>query len=227
MQITISKENYLKAIAEAESEGETVIPATLARWLQISPPAVTAGLRRLKSDGLVRSAKDGRITLTAQGKAIAARVLHRHLLIERMLAEVFGMEWYKVHDEAERLEHAVSQDFEERLVAVLGAGRPCPHGNMAGPNTPEDRRKRGWRLLSEVGRAGHFTVVSVFERDRRLLEFLDGVNLRPGGCLRWVAKNYDDTLSLLIAGKPVLLGSPAARRVWIKPTPQSPHCMCA
>jgi DtxR family Mn-dependent transcriptional regulator len=226
VQITISKENYLKAIAEAESEGETVIPATLARWLQVSPPAVTAGLRRLKRDGLVRSAKDGRITLTAPGKAIAGRVLHRHLLIERMLAEIFGMEWYKVHDEAERLEHAVSQDFEERLVAVLGAGKPCPHGNMAEAGTPADRRKRGWLLLSDVQRAGHFAVVSVFERDRRLLEFLDGLGLRPGGCLRWIGRNYDDTLSLLIGGKPVLLGDPAARRVWIKPAPESPHCNC-
>ena len=74
--ITISKENYLKTIAEAESEGETVIAATLARWLQISPPAVTAGIQRLKRDGLIRVGKDGRISLTKPGRDIADRLLN-------------------------------------------------------------------------------------------------------------------------------------------------------
>ena len=67
-----------------------------------------------------------------------------------MLTEMFGMEWYKVHDEAERLEHAVSEDFEQRLVAVLGTGKTCPHGNSVRADTQQDRRKRGWMLLDEV-----------------------------------------------------------------------------
>ncbi|MGH9602281.1 MAG: metal-dependent transcriptional regulator, partial [Terriglobales bacterium] len=127
--ITISKEDYLKAILEAESEGQSVISATLAHWLEVSAPAVSMALRRLKKDGLVRVAKDGRVRLTAAGRAIAQRTAERHHLIERMLAEVFGMEWYKVHDEAERLEHAVSADFEAKLVEKLGRGGVCPHGN--------------------------------------------------------------------------------------------------
>ncbi|HXA64502.1 MAG TPA: metal-dependent transcriptional regulator, partial [Bryobacteraceae bacterium] len=108
MKITISKENYLKTIAEAESEGETVIAATLARWLKVSAPAVTMAIRRLKRDDLIRVAGEGQITLTRSGRAIANRLLTRHHLIERMLTEIFGMEWYKVHEEAEQLEHAVS-----------------------------------------------------------------------------------------------------------------------
>jgi DtxR family Mn-dependent transcriptional regulator len=95
VKITISKEDYLKTIAEAESEGETVIAATLARWLHISPPAVTAGVHRLKRDGLIRVGKEGRIQLTLPGREIADRLLNRHHLIERMLTEIFGMEWYK------------------------------------------------------------------------------------------------------------------------------------
>ena len=106
--ITVSKEDYLKAILEAESEGETVISATLAHWLSVSPPAVSMAVRRLKKDGLVRVRTDGQVGLTAAGKKIARKLTLRHHLIERMLTEVFGMEWYKVHDEAERLEHAVS-----------------------------------------------------------------------------------------------------------------------
>ena len=117
MKITISKEDYLKTIAEAESEDETVIGATLVRWLRISPPAVTAGVRRLKRDGLVKLGRNGRISLTAPGREIASHLLNRHHLIERMLAEIFGMEWYKVHDEAERLADRVAV-LRTRLVAI-------------------------------------------------------------------------------------------------------------
>src|ERR1041385_5256839 len=166
--ITVSKEDYLKAILEAESEGETVISATLAHWLSVSPPAVTMALRRLKKDGLVRVRTDGQVGLTAAGRKIARRLTLRHHLIERMLTEMFGMEWYKVHDEAERLEHAVSPDFEAKLVAVLGTGKRCPHGNSVLADTPRDRRNRGWILLDEVKAPGEFQVVSVYERDRQL-----------------------------------------------------------
>ena len=87
-------------------------------------------VRRLKKDGLVRVNTDGRVRLTAAGRKIALKLTVRHHLIERMLAEIFGMEWYKVHDEAERLEHAVSPDFEARLRDKLGRGVACPHGNL-------------------------------------------------------------------------------------------------
>lgn len=215
MQITITKENYLKTIAEAEAEGEPVIPATIARWLQISPPAVTAGLQRLKRDRLIRAGKDGRISLTPAGRAVADRVLHRHHLIERMLVEIFGMKWYQVHEEAELLEHAISEDFERRLVEVLGASKTCPHGNVVGRDTPQDRRKRGWIPLAEVGKPGALQIASVYERDRKLLEFLDGLGLRPGARVRWLVRNYDETVLLEVAGCQVLLGGPAARRVWV------------
>ena len=87
--ITVSKEDYLKAILEAESEGETVISATLAHWLSVSPPAVTMALRRLKKDGLVRVRTDGQVGLTAAGRKIARHLSLRHHLIERMLARNF------------------------------------------------------------------------------------------------------------------------------------------
>jgi Mn-dependent DtxR family transcriptional regulator len=111
--ITISKEDYLKAIAEAEAEGQTVIPATLAHWLSVTRPAVTFALKRLRKDGLVSIKKEGHISLTSQGREIAERTMVRHHLIERMLSEMFGMAWYEIHDEAERLEHAVSPAFEK------------------------------------------------------------------------------------------------------------------
>lgn len=110
--ITVSKEDYLKAIAEAEAEGETVIAATLAHWLSVSRPAVTFALKRLTKDALVTVKSNGRVQLTSMGRQVAEKTILRHHLIERMLSEVFGMPWYEVHDEAERLEHAVSPAFE-------------------------------------------------------------------------------------------------------------------
>ena len=215
MRITISKENYLKAIAEAEGEGEVVIAATLARWLQVSPPAVTMAIRRLKRDGLIRVTAAGEITLAREGREIANRVMNRHHLIERMLTEIFGMEWYKVHEEAEQMEHAVSADFEDRLREKLGEDESCPHGNRVGMDRPQDRRERGWKPLDEISERGLAQVTSVFERDRRLLEYLDGLGIRPGAKLRMVSRNYDETLTLKVGGKSVQLGRPAATKVWI------------
>ena len=217
MKITISKENYLKAIAEAEGEGEPVIAATLAKWLNVSAPAVTMAIKRLKRDELIRVGKDGHLALTSAGRDIANRLLHRHHLIERMLTEIFGMEWYMVHEEAEQLEHAVSADFERRLLEKLGTGEACPHGNRVERDTPQDRRNRGWKPLDETPSEAEATVVSVFERDRRLLEYLNGLGIHPGAVVRMLASNYDDTLTLKIAGKPVQLGRAAASKVWVEP----------
>lgn len=218
MNITISKENYLKAIAEAQSEGEAVIAASLARWLDVSPPAVTAAIKRLKRDDLIHVTDSGEITLTPEGQGIANRVLNRHHLIERMLTEIFGMEWYKVHDEAEQLEHAVSEDFERKLQEKLGAeDEECPHGNRVTFDTPEHRRARGWRPLDEFESACVVVVRSVFERDRRLLEYLHELGVRPGANVEVIARNYDDTITLRIAGNAVPLGRAAAARVWASP----------
>jgi DtxR family Mn-dependent transcriptional regulator len=215
VKITISKENYLKAIAEAESEGEPVIAATLARWLNVSAPAVAMAIKRLKRDGLIRVSKDGEVALTLAGGDIAKRLLNRHHLIERMLTEIFGMEWYKVHDEAEQLEHAVSADFERRLQEKLGSGEACPHGNRVQRDTPEDRRNRGLKPLYEVDPELDAKVVSVFERDRRLLEYLNGLGVYPGAVIRTLARNYDETLTLGIEGRAVQLGRGAAEKVWV------------
>jgi len=215
--ITVSKEDYLKAIHEAESEGESVISATLAHWLKVSPPAVTMALRRLKKDGLVRVRTDGRVALSAAGRRIARKLTLRHHLIERMLAEMFGMEWWKVHDEAERLEHAVSPDFEAKLLARLGRGGACPHGNLSEVESPASRRRRGLLLLGEADSGRSYQVSGIYERDRSLLEFLETRGIRPGAKLSLVARNYDKTLSIKAGARAVILGRPAADKVWVSP----------
>ena len=217
--ITVSKEDYLKAIHEAESEGESVISATLAHWLKVSPPAVTMALRRLKKDGLVRVQSDGHVTLSAAGRRIARKLTLRHHLIERMLNEMFGMEWWKVHDEAERLEHAVSPDFEAKLLARLGRGGACPHGNLSEVESPASRRHRGLVLLAEADPGKTYRVSGIYERDRHLLEFLEARGIRPGAKLSLIERNYDKTLSIRTGTRAMVLGRPAADKVWVSPLP--------
>jgi DtxR family transcriptional regulator, Mn-dependent transcriptional regulator len=166
-------------------------------------------IRRLVRDGLIQVAADGKIALTAAGREIANRLLNRHHLIERMLTEIFGLEWYKVHDEAEQLEHAVSADFEQKLIERLGTEVQCPHGNIVGMDSPADRRARGWKTLDEARAGERLEVVSVFERDRKLLEYLDGVGIRPGVVVDVVM--VDGGIEL---GDGIRVERAAAVRVW-------------
>jgi DtxR family transcriptional regulator, Mn-dependent transcriptional regulator len=214
VRITISKENYLKAIAEAESEGEIVKAVTLTRWLRVSAPAVTMAIKRLRRDTLIRVADEGQITLTPAGREIANRILNRHHLIERMLTEIFGLEWYKVHDEAEQLEHAVSTDFERKLIEKLGTSSVCPHGNIVGMDSPRDRRRRGLKPLDEAHTDEHLTVVSVFERDRNLLEYLDRTGIRPGVHVQVLSSN--GAFELEAEGQQFRIERPVASKVWVK-----------
>jgi DtxR family Mn-dependent transcriptional regulator len=218
MDTTISKENYLKAIAEAENEGEPVIAATIVRWLQVTPAAVTMAIRRLRRDGLVTVQPDGKLTLTDAGREIAERIRLRHHLIERMLSEMFGMEWYKVHEEAERLEHAVSVDFESKLVERLGQNGVCPHGNDIRSDSPTHRRSRGLLTLAEIEPGKPGVVECVYERDRTLLEYLETLGLRPGASVSVLGRNPDATLRMTISGQEQLLGSSAAARIWVRPS---------
>jgi DtxR family Mn-dependent transcriptional regulator len=213
--ITVSKEDYLKTIAEAEAEGEDVIAATLAHWLSVTRPAVTTALKRLAKDQLVKVGKNGHIELTVKGREIAERTIFRHHLIERMLTEIFGMPWYEVHDEAERLEHAVSPAFEKKLLVRLGHKDVCPHGNGLVMRSEAERRKHGLCLLSEAREGGKYRISSVYERDRKLLEFFDNEGIRPGTSLAVQSRNYDGTITLAIDRAEVRLGLTAANKVWI------------
>lgn len=214
--ITVSKEDYLKAILEAESEGHTVIPAMLAHWLSVSAPAVTNALKRLKRDGFVEIKSDGIVRLTAAGKETAYRTALRHHLIERMLSEIFGMEWYEIHAEAERLEHAVSPAFEARLIEKLGEEGTCPHGNTVLPESPARRRKRGLIPLSEAAEDADYQVMALYERDPKLLIFLHQSGISPNARLRLTARNYDRTVGVETPEGSITLGHPAAERVWVK-----------
>lgn len=214
MKLTISKEDYLKAIGEAQSEEGTVLAATVARWVNVSAPAVTLALRRLRRDKLVEVDRKGRISLTPAGQSVADKLRLRHHLVERMLQEMLGVEWYKVHEEAEHLEHAISEDVERRLIVKLGANRPCPHGNQIN-KSPAERRKAGLQLLGEAPPGSVVRVNSVEERDSKLLEYFDSLGIRPGAQVKVTRANYDGTLGLDLGGKPTNLAETAAKMIWV------------
>ena len=214
--IHVSKENYLKAVLEAEAEGHQVIPAVLAHWLEVSAPAVTMALKRLKRDGLVEVGSDGIVRLTESGRETAYRTALRHHLIERMLSEVFGMEWYEIHEEAERLEHAVSPAFELKLREKLGEGGACPHGNAVLPVSPFERKRQGETPLSEALAGQRYIVTSLQERDPKLLLFLHKTGIGPGQSLRVRSQNYDQTVSIELNKGESILGRPAAAAVWLR-----------
>lgn len=214
--ITISKEDYLKAIATAEAEDERVIATTLANWFCVTRPAVTAALKRLGKDGLARVGKDLGVRLTSAGRVVAERTIFRHHLIERMLTELFGMPWHAVHEEAERLEHVVSPAFEKRLVAKLGHSDVCPHGNGWALKSAAERRRSGLCPLHEAQEKRKYPISSVFERDSKLLQFLDEEGIRPGTSVTVQTKHYDGTTTLAIGNRSLRLGPLAAQKIWVR-----------
>ncbi len=214
MKLTISKEDYLKAIAEAEAEEGAAIAATIARWLEVTPPAVALALRRLRRDKLAHVDRKGHITLTAEGRKISDRLRFRHHLVERFLHDILGMEWYKIHDEAERLEHSVSEDLEKKLIEKLGRDGACPHGNQINKSAAE-RRRLGLRQLWESEPGQSVRVDSMHERDRKLLEYFDQLGIRPGVQIQVSRRNYDGTVSLRLGRKSISLGESAAKKLWV------------
>jgi DtxR family Mn-dependent transcriptional regulator len=130
------------------------------------------------------------------------------------------MEWFKVHDEAERLEHAVSADFETLLASKIGRGGVCPHGNPMIPESSAKRRRRGLTLLAAAEPGHHYIVNSVYERDRQLLEFLERRGIRPQAQVHIATRNYDQTLTLETEAGTVPLGHNAAEKVWVEETSQ-------
>jgi DtxR family transcriptional regulator, Mn-dependent transcriptional regulator len=122
-------EEYLEAILEIEEEGIVPIRARLVERLGLSAPAVSETVNRLVDHGYAELLDDRTLRLTDKGRAVATSIVRRHRLAERLLVDVIGLEWEKVHKEADRWEHAISADVEEKLVVLLGDPATCPHGN--------------------------------------------------------------------------------------------------
>ena len=150
-----STEEYLEGIYRLEREGSGVTTSGLAADLGVAPASVSGMLKKLASDGYIDHRARGEAKLTPKGLAVAVRVVRRHRLAERLLTDVLGMSWDEVHAEACRLEHAISERVEERLVLVLGNPQVCPHVHPIPPLDLTDPPK-GYRAPAErVGAKGN------------------------------------------------------------------------
>jgi DtxR family Mn-dependent transcriptional regulator len=216
---SVSREDYLKAIWEMVQEEEEPISARLAEGLGVTPPAVTAALKRMTRDDLLRVERDGRIQLTRKGRGQAEHLALRHQLAEKLLTEVIGLSWLKAHDEAERLEHAISPEVEALLLKRFGEDSRCPHGVPVLGGLPRLRKKFGAVPLAEIQAGENVEVLCVYEKDPKFLEFLDGLRLRPGAPVRVRRREYDETMTLGVRGTVVHLGKPATSRIWVRRVP--------
>ena len=135
---TVAEEEYLQILFWLQEAGLPMTGANVARAMQLSPPTVHEMIGRLERDGYITRGADRAIAFTASGAQHAEGIVRRHRLIERFLTDILGVPWDEVHEEAERLEHAMSPVLEERMRAAIGDANTCPHGHPSSP-------ARGWR----------------------------------------------------------------------------------
>lgn len=212
-----STEDYLEGIYDLAGSGRPVIGARLARHMKVSPPTVTEALQRMARAGYLRYGTGKEIVLTKRGKALAEVMARRHRLLERWLTDILGLDWIEAHEEAHRLEHALSPRVEDRLAVILGMPSTCPHGNpipgMARPSStrpfPLDQASEGTMVAVE-------RITEEAEADRKLLEYLWRNGVRPGTRLsiQEVAP-WAGTITTTSEGRTIVLGLAAAGKIWV------------
>lgn len=215
-------ENYLKAVysleQRAEQSGAPVPAGEVASALGVTPGTATAMLRKLASGRLARYEKYGGVQLTAKGRRIALLVLRRHRIVETFLVRTLGFDWTDIHDEAERLEHAVSDKLVDRLDRFLGHPAVDPHGD---PIPDRNGLIRAVQLVPLASCPAGTTarVGRVMDQSAEYLQFIDRSDLRPGTELTVTAvENGAGTMTVALRGAiPVTLSHTAAQKILVEP----------
>jgi len=177
----------LEAVYRLEREGPGVSTSGLASELGVAPASVSGMLKKLAADGYLEHVARGEVKLTRKGLEVAVRVVRRHRLAERLLTDVLGMRWDEVQQEACMLEHAISENVEQRLMAVLGNPTVCPHGL---PIPPKDlsEPERGGVPLAQIDIGSQAVIQGVTHEVPEMLRYLGEVGLFPGVHVRVHAK---------------------------------------
>jgi DtxR family Mn-dependent transcriptional regulator len=194
-------EEYLETMLSLSEEGVPVIQARIAERLGRSAPSVSEMLDRLREDGYV--VRDGRrLSLTESGQALAEKVVRKHRLAERLLVDVIGLEWHKVHREAGRWEHVISDDVEARLVELLGDPATCPHGNPI-PGSHSHAPSTPVRPLAEVEageRVRLFRISEEVESNLGSLTLLDEGGFIPGAVAKVGDRDPEGNVGVTVEG---------------------------
>src|SRR5258707_1938163 len=207
-----SVKEYVQGTYTLADESGHVVSARLAEFLGFSARALREMVHRLEREGLVSLDGHKEVHLTAAGKTQADSVVRRHRLAERFLVEVLGFEWWKTHEEAERLEHAMSAEMEARMVRVLGDPQTCPHGNpmpgvTAKPTRPLETLAHGERAAVE-------RIPDQFEHEPGFLEYLDSQGVKPGVTLEMIEQR-SGLLRVSVDGTARSIRPDCGQKVWM------------
>lgn len=172
---TVAEQEYLEIMFWLEEAELPITGANIARAMQLSPPTVHEMIGRLIEDGYVARRPDKSLDFTESGREHASYIVRRHRMIERFLTDVLSIPWDEVHEEAERIEHAMSPALEERMRAAIGDATTCPHGHPI----IEGARERG-SLLADVETGAKVHVLRFENEAEELLHYLKGAGLEPG-----------------------------------------------
>jgi DtxR family Mn-dependent transcriptional regulator len=200
---TVAEEEYLQILFWLQEAGLAMTGANVARAMQLSAPTVHEMLGRLEHDGYIIRGSDRVIAFTPSGAEHAEGIVRRHRLIERFLTDVLGVPWDEVHEEAERLEHAMSPVLEERMRAAIGDAKTCPHGHPIIAGT-----RLAGVPLSDVEVGASVRVLRFENEAEDLLRYLKGSGLEPG---------LEGTLSAR-DGEQVVVETPGGRRCEVTPS---------
>ena len=198
VSLTGPVEDYLKAIYELERIGEPASTNDIALRLAISPASVSGMVRRLADQGLITHEPYRGVRLTSDGRRAALRTLRRHRILECYLTEVLSYPWDRVHEEAERLEHAASEELIERMAAALGDPEQDPHG---APIPTRDGRveEATFRSLAEGAQGERLRVRRVEDENAARLRYLAELGIRPGALVRILDKApFDGPITLWV-----------------------------
>src|ERR671931_137845 len=213
---TVAEEEYLQSLFWLQEAGLPMTGANVARAMQLSAPTVHEMVGRLERDGYITRDEEKNISFTETGEAHAEGIVRRHRLIERFLTDVLGIPWHEVHEEAERLEHAMSPVLEERMLAAIGDAKTCPHGH------PIEAGKRVEGVpLADVAEGASVKVLRLENEAEELLHYLKGAGLEPG-LEALVGAAEDDEVSVEAAGREVRVLRTVAETVSVVAEPLPP-----
>ncbi|GMV85199.1 MAG: DtxR family transcriptional regulator [Dehalococcoidia bacterium] len=213
----VATDDYLTAIYRlSHDEGLEVIAVRLADRLDITPPSVAGMLKRLVRDGLVTIDSKKNIHLTPEGLRRAEQMVRRHRLAECLITNVLNVPWWRAYEEAHLLEHGISDVTEPHLYEMLGRPQRSPFGYPIPGHGPN--RKLSMVTLADINEGERATIDRVFEEDEQLLRFFDEEGIRPGqSVLLESVAPYRGTITARIEGRPVVMGTQVARRIWVVP----------
>ena len=215
--ITAAVEEYLEAIYKLSQDDGPVIAARLAEYMEVSAPTVADMLRRLKDGGLASASRKKGVVLTPEGERIAEKLVRRHRLWERFLTDVLGFDWDQVHEEACKLEHAISDQVEEKLAHMLGDPDTCPHGHPIPGTKGARERMKADRLLSELCVGDEAIIERVVEEEPKLLQYLASLGLLPEAhvSVKEIAP-FRGPLLVQVAGAQYALGQEVASKIIVR-----------